>query len=738
MRRLQDRPRKRARLQKLPAIIDTMMQAVGAGFDTRGTFLKAWQDKYKLPSLSTAQRDKLKAMAAEMNRLPVGVLRQKAAIAFMSEVAMIEGIPAKDLLLAAWYANLLSGPSTQAINVAGNGFLLLLKSFPLMLASPREAGKYLRGLARGLAAGKLEAGAVLREGTTFRPGKFSEAQANGALDMMMAQGPRTLAEWTAWVTSLGGVTRIFPRLLSAADALFFYSSYEGMTAVATARLLRQGGLTPGTVAYNAEFVRQVGGDPVQWAADLDQATQELQAAGQANPKRTEVNRRAWEIRRSRRSFAVQDLSQLWAERMTFTQAPEGAAATMIDGILGFLQKFELFGIPLGRMFLAPFRGIVVNAADTLLDFSPIGIVRGLQSSRFTGANQPRRQMEAVERRERILTGLMGTGIGYAIYALASALADDDDVEVTFMLYGMGPTNKEAKALLQEMGWRPYTVKVGDRYWSYAETPLGGILAAFGHALDSQRYPTGTPKTNAERLTLALQAAVQGFTRQGTLSQVADAVDVLNGDIPAKSLVSTATRPVTAFIPMQGLLRDVSTIFDPTKISDDDVYNALVKDVPIVKSMGTKPALNWKGEPLQMHGAAVVRRFTNKQRLDPETVFLGINRVTIPKMPEAILVGKYVVDAQLQGMPLVESYKRRGLTLTALENGMMTDEQHYRFAKRSGELTAERVTALRREMIARHPNGRLPVAFKEDLQTRINAITEAARRRAMMEEVERAQ
>jgi hypothetical protein len=737
MRRLQDRPRKRARLQKLPAIIDTMMQAVGAGFDTRGTFLKAWQDKYKLPSLSTAQRDKLKAMAAEMNRLPVGVLRQKAAIAFMSEVAMIEGIPAKDLLMAVWYANLLSGPSTQAINVAGNGFLLLLKSFPLMLASPREAGKYLRGLARGLKPGMVESWASLRDGTMFRPGKFSEAQANGALDMMMAQGPRTLAQWTAWVTSVGGLTRLFPRLLSAADALFFYSSYEGMTAVATARLLRQGGLTPGTVAYNAEFVRQVGGDPVQWAADLDQATQELQAAGQT-PKRTDVNRRAWEIRRSRRSFAVQDLSQLWAERMTFTQAPEGVASIVIDGIIGMLQKIDKFGIPFGRMFLAPFRGIVVNAADALLDFTPIGIVRGLQSSRFTGKNQPRRQMEAVERRERILTGLMGTAIGYAIYAMAAALADEDDVTVPFMLYGMGPPNKEARALLQEMGWRPYTVKVGGRYWSYAETPLGGILAAFGHALDSLRYPTGTPKTTGERLQLALMAAIKGFTRQGTLSQVADAVDVLNGDIPANSLVSTAVRPVTAFIPMQGLLRDVSTIFDPTKISDDDVHGAMVKDVPIFKSMGTKPAINWKGEPMQIQGAPVVRRFTNQQKLDPETAFLGINRVTIPKMPEIIPLGKYVVAAELQGMPLVESYKRRGLTLTALENGMMTEEQQYRFAKRSGALTAERVTALRREMIARHPNGRLPVAFKEDLQTRINAIAEAARRRAMMEEVERAQ
>jgi hypothetical protein len=693
--------------------------------------------KYGLPTLSAADRTRLRDLAARVNLLPEGVLRQKAAIEFLNEVALIKGIPANEALIAAWYANVLSGLSTQGINVAGNGLMLFLKSLPVALASPREAGKYLRGLARGLRAGRLEAAAALREGTTFRPGKFREAQTVGALDLLVRQGPQSLGQWLAYVASLGGITRVFPRMLGAMDALFYYTAYEGMTHLATARALRVRGMKPGTVAFNAEFIRQLGGDEVQWAADLDQAANELRAAGQPLPKIADINRRAWELRRARRSMDVQEKAQHWAERMTFTQKPEGAAAMLMDGILGVLQKFSPLGIPVGQLMLAPFRGIVVNAADTLLDFSPLGIVRGVRSSRYTGKDKPRRMMDAVERRERILTGLMGTAVGYAMFAMAQALMDMDDWEVPFMLYGMGPPSQEAKALMKELGWRPYTVKVGDRYWSYAETPLGGILAAFGHMLDSMRYKSATPKTDAERFTLALLAGVQGFTRQGTLSSIGDAVDVLSGDMPAKSLVGTATRPFTGMVPMQGLLRDIAGVFDKTKVSDEDVWGALVKDLPVVKSMGTRPALNWKGEPLQMHGAPILKRFTNPQRLDEDSAFLVANRLTIPKLPDAILMGKYLTDTEAQGTPLVDSYARRGLTLTALENGAMTQAQHDRFAQRAGQLTAQGVARLRKAMTQRFPRGKVPPEARDMLEKQVRTITDAARRVAMAEEVQRA-
>jgi hypothetical protein len=121
MRKLKDKPRARARAQKLPAVMETLMQAVGAGFPTEQQFLAAWTAKYGLPTLSTAERTRLRDMAARVNLLPEGVLRQSAAIEFLNEVALIKGISANEALIAAWYANVLSGVSTQAINVAGTG-----------------------------------------------------------------------------------------------------------------------------------------------------------------------------------------------------------------------------------------------------------------------------------------------------------------------------------------------------------------------------------------------------------------------------------------------------------------------------------------------------------------------------------------------------------------------------------------------------------------------------------------
>jgi hypothetical protein len=215
------------------------------------------------------------------------------------------------------------------------------------------------------------------------------------------------------------------------------------------------------------------------------------------------------------------------------------------------------------------------------------------------------------------------------------------------------------------------------------------------------------------------------------------VDVLSGDMPAKSLVGTATRPFTGMVPMQGLLRDIAGVFDKTKVSDEDVWGALVKDLPVVKSMGTRPALNWKGEPLQMHGAPILKRFTNPQRLDEDSAFLVANRLTIPKMPEAILMGKYLTDTEAQGTPLVDSYARRGLTLTALENGAMTQAQHDRFAQRAGQLTAQGVARLRKAITERFPRGKVPPEMRDMLTKQIGTITDAARRVAMAEEVQRA-
>ena len=691
--------------------------------------LEAFTKAFDLPTLSSEQAGRLKEMAQRLNALPEGVLRQDKAREFLNEMALIEGIPAADALMSMWYANILSGISTQGVNVWGNGIMALLKGSFAMMASPAEAGQYLRGLAKGFAAGRREAAAALRQGVGHKHSlKWDDAQRLGALELISQNGPVGLAQWVAYVGSLGGLTRYVFRALGAMDLLFNYTAMEGRARLATARTLRKTGLKPGTAEFEANLIRELGGDENQWQADLAQATEELRAAGE-KVTRTAVNRRAYELRLGRRSEAVMEASTRWADRLTFQQEPEGFGG-WISKVIGEFQKLAPGGVPVGRL-LVPFNRIVSNLVESALDFTPVGMARAIKGGHFIGGKNA---FDAVERRERALSSVFGLGLAGLLYALTKGSDDDDEVTAPVRLYGFGPRDRGA----MPEGWRPFTLKVGDQYWSYAETPMGPMLAAVGLMLDQERYSKSyETKTLEERARMALGAALRGFASQGVLSTVADALDLVSGE-SKKDVKAVLASPIKGAVPVQGLLRDVSTLFDPRKIKDEDVWGAVVKDLPVAKGYGTTPDRNWRGEAVHHAGLPVVRRFVTGQRLDPESRWMGLNQVKVSSLPKQILVGKYSgLPVKMQGPALVESYARRGLALTALENGMMTPEQWDRFAVRAGKLTAERVRALRVYYSKRYPNGVVPEPVRVTLQQQIQTAVNAARRVAMLEEIGRA-
>jgi len=198
MRRLSDKPRAKSRRQKLPAILDTLTLATGAGFINERSFLDAWDKKYPLPKLSAADRQRLRQMAAAINLLPEGILRQAEAIKFQNEVALIEGIKAVDALTAAWYANLLAGISTQGVNVWGNGLNLFFRSLAVGLASPADVTKLFSGLAAGVRPGLREAKEVIKTGQLLKVNKMDDMQVSGTLELMAQQGrPIGFGQWLA-------------------------------------------------------------------------------------------------------------------------------------------------------------------------------------------------------------------------------------------------------------------------------------------------------------------------------------------------------------------------------------------------------------------------------------------------------------------------------------------------------------------------------------------------------------
>ena len=724
MRRLSDKPRAKSRKQKLPAILDTLVLAAGAGFINERTFLNAWDKKHPLPKLTPADRQRLRQMAAAVNLLPEGVLRQAEAIKFLNQVALIEGIPATDVILGAWYANLLAGLSTQGVNVWGNGLHLFFRTVASGIGSPADLGKLLKGLAAGVRPGLREAKEVLKTGTLLKILKRDDMQASAALEQLVAQGkPRNASQWLAYVMSLGGLTRYVFRAMGAMDAVFWYSAQEGHANLAVSRSLRKaGGLKPGTPAFNAEFIRQLGGDETQWLADLDQARTELQAAGiPVTP--SAVNRRAWELRQTRRSQEVQDASVRWADRMVFQQQPEGIGR-MITGMITLLQNFRPAGVPV-FVPLVPFNRILSNLFESSLDWAGVGIVRGLVGSHLSEVfNKDRRMFDTAERRERFMAGIMGASIAGALLAAAMALKDLDDEEVPFMLYGMGPPDPTRRGLMPK-GWRPFSMKINGTYVSFAESPMGPLLGAVGAWLDSARYSKTENKTLVERGTIAFQSALSSFMSMGVLSSMKDIIDLWTGEGNTRAIKQAALSPVPGFIPAQGLLRDMAPLFDDRKISDADIFGALVKDIPVLKSYG-RPALNVLGEEVKIEGLPVVRRFATGQRPDANIAFIQQHKLKITALDKTIDIGDYLPKRERTALGLEDSDRRRALGMTAIENGVMTPAQQYQFTKAQGEAIKGGLERLRKSMATIPPSPQATDAFQKQL----NAITEAARITAM--------
>jgi len=724
MRRLSDKPRSKSRKQKLPAIIDTLVLAAGAGFINERSFLDAWDKKHPLPKLTPADRVRLRQMAAAINILPEGILRQAEAIKFQNEVALIEGIAAVDAITAAWYANLLAGLSTQGVNIWGNGLNLFFRSLAVGLASPSDVTKLFSGLAAGVRPGLREAKQVLKTGQLLKVNKMDDMQVSGTLELMATQGgPKGFGQWLAYVMSIGGLTRYVFRAMGAMDAVFWYSAQEGMAHLAASRTLRKaGGLKPGTQQFNAEFIRQLGGDETQYLADLDQARTELKAAGvPVTP--AAVNRRAWEIRQQRRSLDIRDASVRWADRNVMQQQPEGIGRA-ITGIITILQKVKPAGVPI-FVPLVPFNRILSNLFESSLDWAGIGILRGIVGSHLTDmTNKDRRLFDTVERRERFMAGMLGMGIAGTLLAAAMALKDMDDDEVPFMVYAMGPPDPTGRGTMPK-GWRPYSIKINGQYVSFAESPMGPLLGAVGAWMDSTRYGKTENKTLVDRGLIAFHNALNSFMSMGVLSSIKDIVELWSGQGGARSLKQAALSPVAGFVPAQGFLRDMAPLFDNTKISDADVFGALVKDIPVLKSYG-RPALNVLGEPVKIEGIPVVRRFATGQRPDANISFIQKHQLRISALERTIDIGDYLPKRERIAQGLEDSDRRRALGLTAIENGVMTADQQYAFTKAQGDAIKSGLERLRKSTADR-PSSPQTTAL---LQKQLDRTIQAARIHAM--------
>jgi hypothetical protein len=730
------KPKPRAPREKIEKALKALFTAAETGALDSQEFFGALGEALGHPPLTAEQQAKIKKLTREINSLPKGAARVDKQQELDEELALWKGIAARDVLLSAWYANILSGISTQGMGLQGNSLNMALRSFFLAITNPRSAKAYFQGVfGEGLETGLREAKAAMKGRGLYKVSKYGDKNLIGMLELLRKKGPATLPEWIAYIASGGTRLRYVFRIMQAIDALAWNTAREGHAYLAAHRALldqQRAGAKRSPEEFYRAFVESLGGDAKQIEEDMRTAREELISRGQT-PDLTTIARMAGEARNARRSSTVNKMSNRFADRIVMQQDPEGSGRVIHHLINVIQREVEALGVPFGQL-LVPFNKIVSSLFEQSLDYTPVGALRSylgghltdVQSIDWSGKVQFKDksvQFDAVERAERMAASVTGTLAASVMFALASLFKDEPDEDVPFMLYGLGPESKNKRDQMPK-GWTPYSMKWGDTYIKFSEMPFGVMFAAAGNALDAMRYKNMDNKSSAQRLAYVLKTSAKGFTEQGVLSSFDTALEVLTFQASDKKFTDVPVNIAKGMVPGQGMLRDISVLFDPVKIKDDTIAAAFLRDFPVVRRIGTRPALNVFGEPMTFDGRIpFVRRIGTLREKHPVADYLGRNGLSIPGMAQTIVVGQYLPK------DMKDRIQRRALQTSAMENGVFTVEQDYNFRKRAGELTKAAVEGLLTQVPTITSDRQ-----RENVQNLINRKVEIARRRAMLEAV----
>lgn len=186
----------------------------------------------------------------------------------------------------------------------------------------------------------------------------------------------------------------------------------------------------------------------------------------------------------------------------------------------------------------------------------------------------------------IAKAAIGTGFGMAIYEAAA------DGRIT----GSAPTDPKKSRLLYADGWKPYSIKIGDTYYSYRR--LDPFAITIGTAADLATLPEGmSDKQREDEAALAIASVMGNLASRTWLSGVSDVVNALHE--PARYTDNLLQRLVGSFLVPAGVAGVARTV-DPTLREVESIPDALQNRIPGM-SDNLLPRRDVWGKPIKNEG-----------------------------------------------------------------------------------------------------------------------------------------
>lgn len=568
----------------------------------------------KLKQLTDADAKQLRALVKAAHDAPPGWQQSRAQAKALTFIEELKGeFRWYDMPMSLWYANIFSGPMTHAANLIGNSFKALEVVGMEMLSHPTATPTILKAFARGAESGVLEAGNVLRTGRVE------------GTRLLKAEPARPLE----WRVQKGGWNNVFlpwaavGRALAAEDVLPFKAHEEIKWSLTARRIAKSEGLAGDQLAKRVDDLLH------NTQADWDSAKVQAASEGLSG---LDMYRRAHEIIEQRRETSIPgstDVARRYGLTHTFNAEPYGLAGAIAEVLNTMNRKlvFTRFAVPVVR--------IMANLTnESLAYFPPVGIARliiGAKTRRLDGVELA----DSDTFRYHIARAAVGTAVFGALAVIGAKSLDEEDPQIA--IYGQGPRTKAQKDLLKAAGWKPNSIKIGNRYYSYQETQAAIPLNILGNYFDAIRYKHLSEQDALTRTTYALQQVGHTILDQRMLSGVADLLDLLatdNAEQTDKQAAQFFARTGSSFV-VPNAVRWIDQVFDPAVYQADNAKGQLLLQTPFARR-NNLPAINAFGETIERKA---VDRFTTAEKPDALVQLLAKKNAWI-SMPD--------IDSQIVG------------------------------------------------------------------------------------------
>ena len=440
-----------------------------------------------------------------------------------------------DAVKEAWVNALLSSPTTHIVNTASNAMTTVMQV-------------YERGAAEGISS---MIGRVAGEGVT--PGE------QGAMLFGLKEGMRD-AFRAAWKTlktgesemgtTLGKVDLPHGRYSGGAQKAISARAFNLDEAGSAGRVGdfvgNAVGIPTKMLGVEDEFFKSIGYRMELYAQSFRTAASEgLQGEALGNRVAQIISDPPEAIRIAAADAALYN---------TFSQTPGWFG----QAVLNLRSKGDALN---PTMFVLPFVRTPVNIARYAFERSPMAPLVG----------QWRADIAAGGARADLAMARMSTGTG--IMLLASDLAMSGDVS------GRGPKDSGEREAMMRQGWQPYSIKVGDRWYSYNRSdPFGmtmGFAADFTEALNRGEVDPDDVDEWQEVMAGMIAAVAQVSISKTYLRGTSELFEMMSD--PKRYAPNYVNQFIASFVPAGAGAAE--RFIDPVTREAFDPYDAVVAKLP---------------------------------------------------------------------------------------------------------------------------------------------------------------